>query len=757
VGGYKMKLAYFLIPLLIVGLSLAYTLPGHNVKGDIEMLGNKVINLSTPVNLTDGATKGYVNSHYTGDNITNEDVWSKINKSDIGTYISGTSGYIPMFTGTNAIAGNSMIYNAGFTNYITSDADANTSDYIAYFQRNHVGTGNGYIGLDVGAGRAYFTIMPDGDLRLDSSPDELVWHMPLYIDSNGSIGINDDSPDSLLDVNGAINTESYLQMTGIGTPAAPAANALCVYSKLGQLWYRNATGDYYVGGGTSAAGGGDFYGVASSITDDIITFANTEGKTAKDSGKKLSDLVYKDGSTTLTGALPFGGYKGTGAANGTATGELVTYPQLVNKLAKIAVTVGPAGDDVSYDYETDLTADNVQISAALTLVSSLGGGVVYLAPNAQYNIEADVLVPASCTLMSIGSVSQGKHFSSPATVTHLGAAMICRDSSHKTASIQIGHYAKVLNLKFYDPDQQTTTTPDAYSPAIEAYSTYVLGSEVGWCNFVNSYIGVDMGGASGNTATSGNTYIHDNVGYPLYQGIHIGRADDTTRIENNHFIVNELYTDVNSGLYNWVYANGIAISSTDELDNAIITNNFAYYYHEMIHIVNSYNVVLNGNVADSCYDPLVLSGCMRVTINGDQYTGNVTGGYSSATDCFQVSLSGCDMTGYNGFALIDSDRCSITGGRYSGDATCLVLSDSDYCTVAGANLEGDGATNNGIYVDATCDHISINGNSLKGNVVSIAMVAGSNYYIVADNVHDTANSYGDAAGSTRVRGNDVYG
>jgi hypothetical protein len=113
-------------------------------------------------------------------------------------------------------------------------------------------------------------------------------------------------------------------MTGIGTQSAPAANAIKMYSKSGIPYYRNTSGEYVLSGGSVAAGGGDFYGVASSTADDIITFADTGGKTAKDSGKKLSDLVYKDGSTTLTGALPFGGYKGTGVGNGTLAQDIST-------------------------------------------------------------------------------------------------------------------------------------------------------------------------------------------------------------------------------------------------------------------------------------------------------------------------------------------------------------------------------------------------------------------------------------------------
>jgi len=42
---------------------MAYTLPGHTVKGNIDLYGNKILNITTPVNDTDVSTKKYVDDN----------------------------------------------------------------------------------------------------------------------------------------------------------------------------------------------------------------------------------------------------------------------------------------------------------------------------------------------------------------------------------------------------------------------------------------------------------------------------------------------------------------------------------------------------------------------------------------------------------------------------------------------------------------------------------------------------------------------
>lgn len=87
-----------LIVFCVIGVSLAYTLPGHTVKGNIDMYGNKVINSTTPVNDTDLSTKKYVDDSVAGGTVVPSDLWTKINKS--GDTMSGV-----LAMGSNKITG----------------------------------------------------------------------------------------------------------------------------------------------------------------------------------------------------------------------------------------------------------------------------------------------------------------------------------------------------------------------------------------------------------------------------------------------------------------------------------------------------------------------------------------------------------------------------------------------------------------------------------------------------------------------------
>lgn len=100
-----MRLVYLLLPILIIGISTGYTLPGHNVKGDINMYGNAIYNSTTPVNDTDLATKQYV------DNIT-------------------VTGYLPLEGGTLTGWLNLSSKPLQSVGTPSNDTDASTKKYV---------------------------------------------------------------------------------------------------------------------------------------------------------------------------------------------------------------------------------------------------------------------------------------------------------------------------------------------------------------------------------------------------------------------------------------------------------------------------------------------------------------------------------------------------------------------------------------------------------------------------------------------------
>jgi hypothetical protein len=534
-----------------------------------------------------------------------------------------------MFTGTNAIAGNSPIYTdgtnlflGGMTGYAGIFNRTSADNYIQNSVVNIVKHTTADM-VDGFGPRLTFSVedsslveYPLASIGATRNGADNTGKLNFMVSSGGSVANKMTIGwDGTVSIPGVVYTSSYLQMAGIGTPAAPPANALCVYSKLGQLWYRNATGDYYVGGGTSAAGGGDFYGVASSTTDDIITFANTGGKTAKDSGKKLSDLVYKDGSTTMTGDLAFGGNKGTGAANGTAAGELVTYPQLANKLAKIAVTVGPASDDVAYDYETDGTADDATIELACNSIHDANrGGVVYVMPG-NYHMAASsakITVPPWVELRGINEPGQFNASHVP-DLTHSEVARFFITATDDEAVELLDSGSGIYNIEFLYPDQHTSTAPVVY-PATVELSAGGMYQHVEYCSFVNSYIAINQ------TAGACKSTIQHNTGYPIYIGYQVANSYDINLVNDNHWNPHSAYAlgyCPVGGLSTWIMANAIGFK-IGRSDGIRITNNFCYYYAYGIILGANSRPIITGNYLDFCK----VSG---ILIDGDVDKALITG------------------------------------------------------------------------------------------------------------------------------------
>ncbi|MCK9570414.1 hypothetical protein M0R72_15815 [Candidatus Pacearchaeota archaeon] len=148
-----MKLLTILAIALLIGGALAAE-PKINPGRDI----NWSKNINSQIN---GVTAG--TSSLDAANMAQ--AWEKANKTDavlkadIGTYISGTSGYLPKFTGTNMLAGNSPLYTDGtnvgintttleptFT-LVTGAANGTASgDYVTYSQMRETGSGYVFLG-----------------------------------------------------------------------------------------------------------------------------------------------------------------------------------------------------------------------------------------------------------------------------------------------------------------------------------------------------------------------------------------------------------------------------------------------------------------------------------------------------------------------------------------------------------------------------------------------------------------------------------
>lgn len=99
--------------------------------------------------------------------------------------------------------------------------------------------------------------------------------------------------------------------------------------------------------------------------------------------------------------------------------------------------VAPINSDTKADYYTDGTADNVEIQAAIDVVSSLGGGKVYIKAGT-YSISSTINVPANLTVEGDGYVTN-------LVLASAGSIMTFPDGDSN------GHrlFSAIKNIRFY--------------------------------------------------------------------------------------------------------------------------------------------------------------------------------------------------------------------------------------------------------------------------------------------------------------------
>jgi len=230
VGAVKSHISY--VPLIlnpdgaVVGIgtttpTTAGLVVSTNVSGAaVDVQNNRIINVGTPINAADAATKSYVDSAIT---------------TGVSGGVNGTTNYIAKFTGANTV-GNSAIYQSGSSigigttapgaplDVIYTSANSNTSAPVAIFDNPSGGaqtvlslrinnTEYGRIRVDSG-GNLVLSGGNGGSLYYgyDSSAANHLFYVggtqKMQINSTG-VGINT-SPGTTLDVNGNINVGSVL-------------------------------------------------------------------------------------------------------------------------------------------------------------------------------------------------------------------------------------------------------------------------------------------------------------------------------------------------------------------------------------------------------------------------------------------------------------------------------------------------------------------------------------------------------------------
>jgi len=127
--------------------------------------------------------------------------------------------------------------------------------------------------------------------------------------------------------------------------------------------------------------------------------------------------------------------------------------QLVRAPKKIFVTIGRS----QADYIVDGTADDVEIQAALTVVSALGGGIVFLKAGSAYRIATTIVMPENVTLIGerMARQSTGGVTLKTATSVTLTDMFQVTGTTNPSSNADLKHDTHFENLTF---DGNNTTT-----------------------------------------------------------------------------------------------------------------------------------------------------------------------------------------------------------------------------------------------------------------------------------------------------------
>ncbi len=316
-----------------------------NVSGAaIDVTNNRIINVGTPLNAADAATKSYVDSAIT---------------TGVSGGITGTTNYIAKFTSANTV-GNSLIFDngtnvgIGITNQgarlavVWNDSTTNMFGSSEELQlrntnsTNNVWSGIGFYGSgNIAAGIAaqyYNQTNSYGSLNLFTRGAG-GWINGMTI-SNGNVGINTTSPGTNLDVAGNINVGSVL------------------YDRANTNYYVNPSGNVMpyaanLGGGLNVAGGASISGTVT-VGGSMYSIEHDNGTAT---GATTINWASGNTQTLVLGASPIaltftngqsGGHY-TLALKQDATGSrLVTWPANVRWSSGVAPTLTTTANKTDY-------------------------------------------------------------------------------------------------------------------------------------------------------------------------------------------------------------------------------------------------------------------------------------------------------------------------------------------------------------------------------------------------------------------------
>ncbi|CAF4116184.1 unnamed protein product [Adineta steineri] len=244
-----------------------------------------------------------------------------------------------------------------------------------------------------------------------------------------------------------------------------------------------------------------------------------------------------------------------------------------------------------------VTDDTNAIQRALNDAGNMGGGIVF-APQGNYLIASQLIIPAATVLQGVASHVQ-KQWGNPSTKTIFGTTLLAiADAGNDTGLPFIslaGDSSGIEGLQIFYPNQVAKNPPVPYPWTIRCgqKGLSIENNFVKNVLLVNSWKGIDAA-----TYQAPRHWFENVYGQPLLLGITVDQCYDIGRINHIHFWP---FWSQDSALLEWINNNGVTFLFL-RTDWEIVEDVFSWGYQTGMAFRTSSFGACNGQFTDINFD-----------------------------------------------------------------------------------------------------------------------------------------------------------